>query len=239
MPATSRSATPRLLFVAMAMMVRTGFAQPAKISKGALPPDTAYTGSSILDNSQNVSVTAPGVAETQVKGFRFAGGDADNAQVIGDTLNITLTLLQKVVVEETDYLTGTTQIPDDSQPLATEGDEYIRAAITPMSTTSMFEIDVQLFWAHDAVSGNGALSLHQDGGDSIGVAGESFLQDTLHESRLHHTLENTVGISETTFLVRAGASVAGEFAINGANGGQLYGGFLKSRMTVRELEITP
>lgn len=132
--------------------------------------------------------------------------------------------------------TGTTLIPfDDTIPQNTEGDQYLSLAITPKNASSTLEIEVVLYGSSNQPNTSLIAALFQDATANALAATEVF--QTTASARAILTLKYvmTAGTtSATTFKVRAGASVAGTFTLNGTAGNRIFGGVANSRITIKE-----
>lgn len=133
--------------------------------------------------------------------------------------------------------TGTTVIPaDDTIPQNTEGDEYYTLAITPTSATNKLVIEVSIQLASSS-GGVGCAALFQDSTASAIACGSDYFSSTGRIQQIVFRHIMTAGTtSATTFKVRAGASNAGTTTINGAGGSRLFGGVLRSGITITEIK---
>lgn len=148
------------------------------------------------------------------------------------------TLAQAPVVTETGLVaTGTTTMPGAANtiPTSSQGDQYLSAAITPISATNILEIEVTVHLSSSVV-GLMTVGLYQDAtanavascSERQTVAGPDIQAITFK----HKMLAGTT--SATTFKVRAGNGNAGTTTFNGESGTQIGGGSLASSLTIRE-----
>ena len=131
--------------------------------------------------------------------------------------------------------TGTTLIPaDDTIPQITEGDQYLTQAITPISATSLLEIDVELVLSSNS-TGRMTVALFQDATANALAAVGSYIGSTGTEFTIPLKFLVASGTtSSTTFRVRAGMQNAGTTTVNGVGGARTYGGVLQSRISIKE-----
>jgi len=157
--------------------------------------------------------------------------DADNDY----TLNA---VVQQVVVETATHTASITtdMVLDDTIPQNSEGDELFTLAITPVSTTSvlLIEIDVQC-----AVSANDYSigAIFQDSTANALAAGY-YLHDAAEPRRfrmMHRMAAGTT--SSTTFKFRIGSRGASVLSINGDSSTRRFGGVMVSRMLITELLV--
>ena len=139
--------------------------------------------------------------------------------------------------------TGTTVIPlDDTIPQITEGDEYMTAAITPMSATSKLLIEVVFNFAINNANVV-SMALFQDATANalraVGDAPPNISGTTNFPGQMMLRHEMTSGTtSATTFRVRAGTSSGGgTVTFNGASAARLYGGVMASSITITEIGV--
>ena len=145
-----------------------------------------------------------------------------------------LTLAQRVVVEETGYLSSGTVMPsvDDTIPQKTEGHEYLAVSITPSNAASLLRVTV-LAWLTISSSSSliGAI-FRDDGADAVaaGVSGAGGY------TPFYITYQVVAGsTAPTTFKFRAGASGSGTLYLNGNSAGRRLGGIQTSIMEVKEV----
>lgn len=132
--------------------------------------------------------------------------------------------------------TGTNLIPvDDSLPLITEGDEYLRLPFTATSTNNILKIDVDLSAAHTSnVQLVGALFK-----GSTAVGARSLDLDDGKMSPLGFTRYiRPPSTDQIIYSVRAGGASgsAGTFTLNGEAGARVFGGAAVSSLTITEIE---
>lgn len=132
--------------------------------------------------------------------------------------------------------TGTTQIPqDDSIPQNTEGDQYMTLAITPKSTASVLEIEINGLMTNSG-AGNCAMALFQDSVADALSAVTNYVNTggAIIENRImHRMLSGTT--SSTTFKMRAGPDSSLTLTFNGRSGGRIFGGIMNSYIRITEL----
>lgn len=158
---------------------------------------------------------------------------------VGDgtgTWKVSKSIVQTVSVQDGALATGTTQVPnDDTIPQITEGDEYLTAAITPVSAINLLDFDVVINGSHSAI-GVLICSLFKDSGvDSIGTIAE-FRSTTNDHANMKFSVLGIVagGTSAITFSVRMGSSTAGTFSFNGRSGARKFGGVMASSIKITE-----
>jgi len=130
---------------------------------------------------------------------------------------------------------GSTIIPtDDTIPQITEGDEYMRLTIAPISATSKLLIEVQINLAiSTAVTPTVALFKNSDSDAINCVSMFNGTNAVTPYSIRHFTISGAT--TATTFKVRAGGSQSpGSLTMNGSGGGRLFGGVLISSITITE-----
>ena len=129
---------------------------------------------------------------------------------------------------------GSTIIPaDDTIPQITEGDEYMRLTIAPISATSKLLIEVQINLAISAaVTPTVALFKNSDSDAINCVSMFNGANTTTPYSIRHFTTSGAT--TATTFKVRAGGSSTGALTMNGYGGGRFFGGVLISSITITE-----
>lgn len=186
--------------------------------------------------------------EAIVKRVRESGGTtllfgaiADNEIIQRSGTNLVGTpkpiLVQAIHSVRTTVATGSTILPqDDTIPQNTEGDEYLTATITPASTTNRLLIEAQIMCSHSA-SVIYTMALFQDAVAAALAATAiraAAFPDLAIVTLTHEMAAGTV--SAITFKIRAGATGAGTFTVNGTSGARLYGGVGTSYLRVTELE---
>lgn len=130
--------------------------------------------------------------------------------------------------------TGTTLIPlDDTVPQNTEGDQYMSLAFTPVSATSLLEIDVVLHASFDVAS-NLIVALFQSGNASALAASLNTGPNGIPTFAAYKYVMTSGTTSAITFTVRAGGNSAGTMTFNGIGGARLLGGVQPSRITIKE-----
>lgn len=147
-------------------------------------------------------------------------------------------LLQMVNYTTGSYSTGATTIPyDNTKPQNTEGDEYMRCAITPSNANHHLLIEVTWIGSSSANSIIHIVALFQDNGADALAAAASWitaLSCATTVSFSYYMLAGTT--SETTFKVRAGGHMAGTTYFNGASGAGIFNGTCASSITISEID---
>ena len=147
-------------------------------------------------------------------------------------------IVQTVKFQTGAVATGTNQIPaDNSPPLNTDGDQYMSQVITPTKSTNELEINIVFFGTTDSSGDRLAVALFQDSiVDSLatGVDTTSAANRVLGVVYSHTMLAGST--SPITFKVRAGGNT-GNTTFNGQSSGGLYGGTLRSSITIIETEV--
>lgn len=140
------------------------------------------------------------------------------------------------IVSDIDTLvaTGTTIIPDDNTvPLITEGDEYLKVSVTPKAASNKLRIDVILQASQNVGHCIGAL--FKDSETSAIAAAFGRTDNSFAWMPLTFSHIMTAGtVTSITFAVRAGPGSAGTFTLNGYATGQKLGGVLASSIIVTE-----
>ena len=143
--------------------------------------------------------------------------------------------VQMVSTSYTAVATGTTTIPlDDTIPQNTEGTEFITQAITPKSSTNILVIEDVIVCAANA-NVHLIQALFQD--STANALAASIMYQAVANQLMTITLRHTMvagTTSATTFKVRAGASSAATFTINGSNTARFFGAITKSSIVITE-----
>lgn len=134
-------------------------------------------------------------------------------------------------------LSGATGVPfDNTIPQNTEGDQYLSLSITPINASSTLEIDVTLYASGSALNPF-TTALFQDANvNAIATASNTFaLVDNVFPTYLKLIIPAGT-TSSTTFKVRAGGASGwgGTMRLNGNTSGQVMGGVMQSRITIKE-----
>lgn len=132
-------------------------------------------------------------------------------------------LLQDSVIDsDATVVTCSTATPyDDSIPQKTEGTEILSASFTPISASSLLQIDVLLEGALSA-SNHVCVALYKDT-DADAIAAIWHYVATVHSRLFLRHRMSSPGTSAITFAVRVGGAT-GTFYVNGATGGTRIGG---------------
>jgi len=156
----------------------------------------------------------------------------------GTGLTSTNPVIQRKSVELA-TTSGTTTIPfDNTVPQNTEGFEIGTLSITPKNASNILVITCNTNLSYTAGSGYLSACLFQDSNANCIAAGYDY--STTANGGANPGFQYVVAAgttSSTTFKVRVGASGVGTVTVNGQSGGQIYGGALRSVLTITE--ITP
>lgn len=127
---------------------------------------------------------------------------------------------------------------DDTEPLITEGFEYMTLAITPKSLGNKLKIEV-IVYCSDSLATDIIVPLFNTDIDATkALAVEDVYQGTA-TGRVNIKLEyycTVPTLSPTTFRVRIGDSSNGTITFNGAGGVRFFGTSIKSSITITEIE---
>jgi len=170
-----------------------------------------------------------------------ADGSVDTAQLVDDAVTDPKLadgmVVQMVNVQDGTTSTGTTLFPiDTSTPQNTEGNEFMTLAITPKSTTNKLRIDVVASFTNTSANSTLASGLFQDStADALTAIAASRNAGANEIVNIAFTHWMTAGtISETTFKVRGGASVAGTTTFNAGH----FTGIVASSITITEIKAS-
>ena len=143
-------------------------------------------------------------------------------------------VVQVVNYHTGDKATGTTQVDwDDTIPQNTEGDQYMSLAITPKSATNKLLIRVQTHGSFQQAT-TAVTALFQDSTASALSATGKEVEIGTHEFNFTHYM--TAGTSNaTTFKVRAGSKLSGQYTFNGFDNERRLGGVMASSITITEI----
>ena len=148
-------------------------------------------------------------------------------------------LVQQVYVESGSVATGTTAIPqDDTIPQITEGDQYMAASITPTSANNRLRIRALLHATHSTTTAVIIAALFQDSTANalqVGTVQNGFA--ALVNSVLLEFEMVAGSTNSTTFKIRIGGNQAGTLTFNGHSAGRIFGGALKSTLTIEEFAV--
>jgi hypothetical protein len=188
---------------------------------------------------------SPSVNLTNIDTLEFMGS-AEVHNMGGGRALVNLTgggagagLIQVAHAERTTVgTTSSTSIPfDDTIPQSGEGTEFLTCAITPTSATNKLRIDVTAFVAVNALS-NAIAALFQDATANALAAGFVVIHASGYAYCIHFTHIMDAGTtSATTFKLRCGPSNSAHvLTINGSGGSRVFGGTMKSTITITEYE---
>lgn len=146
-------------------------------------------------------------------------------------------VLQIVNTTTNAFSTGTTAIPiDDTIPQITEGDEYMTQAVTPLSTTSVLKVEVEVMGAHSATA-RYVCALFKDATANAIAVGKAEMAGVNFAETLSFSYQETSGsLTARTFRVRCGSSTGATFTFNGQAGAGLFGTTPKSQIRVTEYQ---
>lgn len=182
------------------------------------------------------SVTLGGSLNAAVAGIKWADGTTSTTAAAGGSGGGGNVVFVSSVTSA--LITTTATIPaDDSIPQNTEGVQILEASITPQATTNKLLIRAVLNASHTSSGYKIVLALFQD---STANAIAASVQNDGSPERIQnivltHVMEAGT-TSATTFKIRTGAQPAGTLTVHGEGGSRLYGGALKSSLTVTEIE---
>lgn len=171
------------------------------------------------------TAAAPDIAEGAVGAVQLAAG----------------TLVQRSTATDGTWATvngATEQIPgDDTIPQATEGHQVIACTITPKSATNILRITARIGGLQTAAANTTVvLALFRDGGADAIAAG-MYEGDASTNYSYQITWEVTAGsVAATTFRLRLGPTSNCNLYLHGASGGRLFGGVMRSIMTIDEIK---
>jgi hypothetical protein len=143
--------------------------------------------------------------------------------------------IQNVLVNATaSVVTCSGTIPyDDSIPQNSEGTQVLTGSFTPVSASSVLEIEVYIQAAHSTTV-NAAVALFKDTAADAIAAQWQLLQGNSMIFRLRHRMASP-GTSAITFAVRAGGTSATLYVNGNASGTRLGGGITLASMLIKEL----
>lgn len=211
------------------------------IDTGAAAANTNYHIYAVADEASVTNLTGvlstSATTPTGMTNYRRIGeASTDNSATFASADAVTLSysgLIRQIKrVRYTNTLSGTGTIPqDDSPPLLTEGDEYMRIRITPTSATSKLLITVNSFWT----AGTGAFTAAIcKVGVGTCLSATTEVPNTTAPISFSHVMDSD-STTEQTFTVRAGAT-GGTSYFNGNSGGRFYGGAAASTITIVEYD---
>lgn len=153
----------------------------------------------------------------------------------GTGLTATNPVVQRKSVEIA-TTSGTTTIPfDNTVPQNTEGFEVGTLSITPKNASNILVITCNTNLSHSAGTTYLSACLFQDSNADCIAAGYAYLTTPAGGANPGFQYVVAAGTtSATTFKVRVGANAAGTVTVNGQSGGQIYGGALRSVLTITE-----
>ena len=190
-------------------------------------------------NILNANVTADKIASSAVTTVKIndAAVTADklgSASVTAVKLGAGITT--RAYAENTaTQLATTLMVSDDTIPQQSEGDEILTCAITRLSASSRLRIR-----AHVPCSVNGTiqiiLGLFQDttANALAAVSTSTGGSDVLNHLTLEHEMASG-STGSTTFKLRIGPVSSANVRTNGISTGRLFGGVMKTTLTVEEI----
>lgn len=144
--------------------------------------------------------------------------------------------LAQIVTYQTGAIaTGTTIIPfDNTIPQNTEGTQFLAVSITPTDALSSLEVDITLHVNVNTANSYAVAGLFQDSQAGAIAAAVCLAPSTAIQVLTFKHILSAGSLTETTFKVRAGPTVAGTINVNGQASTGYLGGVLASRITVKE-----
>jgi len=159
---------------------------------------------------------------------------ANRKVAVSDILNLsTGRILQRVSTFTGGQASGTGVIPaDNTIPQITEGDEYMNLSITPLSASSILEIEVIGYFMNSTAILM-AMCLFRDAtANALKTAIMSDSGNQGNASIIKHYV-SSLATTPTTFRVRAGGA-SGATTFNGQSGIAYYGGTIGSGIIITE-----
>lgn len=200
---------------------------------GADSSQVFYTGSAVT--SKAYTILGYSTYETGLATAGSYNAIPSRTQLFGIGVTLPAQLVKSVTTSLGTVATGTTTIPaDNTIPQITEGDLYLTRPITPSSTTSILEIDVNIGTVSSSITTGMVTAVFQDAiANALACTHTSIGTNSPSSVALKHFMLAS-STSSLTFTVRIGGNVAGTTTLNGVSGGQLYGGVLATRITIKE-----
>jgi hypothetical protein len=124
----------------------------------------------------------------------------------------------------------------DTIPVNTAGDQYMRQAITPVSSANILEILARSYFSEGSAGGREGMALFQDATANALTAGyfDSAGANLMYTIDLQHEMLAAT-ISLTTFKIRMGNAAGNATQFNGISGARTLGGVSNSFIRVREV----
>jgi hypothetical protein len=188
----------------------------------------------LVDGQKAATISTTGLSATLADGLVTTSALASGA-VTAEKLPVgsVIQVLQSV---NTTVTGCSTLIPyDDSIPLSNEGNEILTATITPMSSSNKILIRATVSGTTDTGGSFFTAAVFKNSNLSAIATGNpgGYYYDNVTTLEYLDTAETT---STITYSVRAGSS-AGIFYLNGSYvGTRVYGGALKSTITLMEIK---
>ena len=156
-------------------------------------------------------------------------------------LNSTGSILQVVQGTLTNYFGTTSTIPlDDTIPQNTEGDEFLTASITPLSTTSKILVLAVVHVANDSSAYINGICLFRNSVSNALAASWSrtVVNNNPVSAMVLEYLDSPSSVSALTYKLRGGTvgGTGGQtFQVNGGSGTRYLGGALVTTLTLMEV----
>lgn len=134
-----------------------------------------------------------------------------------------------------DAVTNTTAFSYDNTTITTaDGNQIFTLNITPKSTNSVLEIDVQVLAGASINDGPCLALFNSTSANALAVASENIFDATAMVSLRIHYIYAVTSTAQQTFTVNLGTS-SGNAYLNGINTGPMFNGGGNSSMTVKEI----
>lgn len=189
--------------------------------------------------STKVSLKGATSGQVDLAAPDVAGASVLTLPATTDTVAVQSQAVRQVVRAESGAVaTGSTTIPwDDTIPQITEGDQYLSATITPKSASSTLLIFVDMHASIASTAQALGMALFKVGStDAIAVGTVTCNNQWASSLPLVCSIASG-STSAQTFTVRMGpqGGVGGTVTMNGSAGGRLFGGAMKSSITIMEI----
>ena len=144
-------------------------------------------------------------------------------------------VVQTVHTQDGNVATSTANIPLDATiPQITEGVEILTASITPKAVGNKLRIDWIANLSLNAIQWVSAALFQDSDADAIDATA-MFCDTSTIIQNLKGTYWMDAGTTDsTTFSLRGGRNVSGTMTINGSGGATLFGGVMRSSITITE-----
>lgn len=146
------------------------------------------------------------------------------------------TIVQKKFTSISSVITCSTVMPaDDTIPQKTEGDEVLTLAITPVSVSSLLEIEFVSVCAIDTASTNVQVALFQDAtNDALKALSINMPSATECSTvNLKHIMFSGT-LASTTFKIRIGPDANNAYVNSDSAGNRLMGGISATTLSITE-----